>query len=237
MPQIAKRLSPLGVESWALNFRGADGSAPEIPRLYHAGCSEDLQAAFLGLPQDKPWVFVGFSMGANILFKWLGSEPVGRLEDARALGISCPYDLKQCCENLEKTWLCRRYRDYLVGRLKRTVMRMLAAHPGALCEQAVRGCRTFQEFDDRVTGPLHGFADAEEYWMENGSIRYLANIEVPTTLLHALDDPFQPSPPKWIRSDFLDWEIMSTGGHLGFLSTWRNDWLVERIAHFVLKQA
>ena len=234
IPQIAKLLSPQGVETWALNCRGAEGSPAEIPRLYHAGSSEDLHAAFLGLPQDRPWVFVGFSMGANILFKWLGSGPEGRLEDARALGISCPYDLKQCCENLDRTWLCRRYRDFLVGRLKRTVLRMLETHPGTICERMVRGCKTFQEFDDRVTGPLHGFADAEEYWSENGSIRYLPNIQVPTTLLHSQDDPFQPNPPTWIRSDFLNWEVKSTGGHLGFLESWQKDWLIERVAKFVL---
>lgn len=234
IPELALEMSALGVETWVLNLRGADRGKPEIPRLYHAGCSEDLDAIFGQLPQELPWRFIGFSLGANLLLKWLGEGRGLHIAGAKAMAISCPFDLAQCSENLEKTFLTRLYRFVLVRRLKSIVRNFLMAHPSALDWRRVRACRTFFDFDEHITAPLHGFEGALDYWSRNSSVQFLENIKIPTLLLHAMDDPFQPNPPHQIRTVCLDWEIHQHGGHVGFQEGWASDWLVKRMAHFVL---
>ena len=233
IPDLALGLSTLGVETWALNLRGSQGQKPQIPRLYHAGCSEEVEAIFNQLPQDLPWRFLGISLGANLLLKWLGEDGGRQLSGAKAMVVSCPFDLAECSANLERTAMTRLYRLVLIRRLKVIVKSLLAAHPNALDWQKVAGCRTFFDFDEHVTAPLHGFDGAWDYWNRNSSFQFLTSIKIPTLLLHAWDDPFQPKPPDHIRTQNLHWEIYQNGGHVGFQESFSRDWLVSRIVRFV----
>lgn len=231
IPEAATLLAREGVEPWVLNLRGADRELPEIPRLYHAGCSEDLDSVFFQLPQDRPWRFVGFSLGANLLLKWLGEGGV-ELDGARAMAVSCPYDLAECAHNLESRFVHRIYRWAMIGRLRKFIDRFALAYPEVLGLETLKQCRTFYEFDEVVTARLHGFDGALDYWQRNSSSRFLSRVQVPTVLLHAQDDPFQPHPPSHIVGSFLSWELYPTGGHVGFQLGWRDDWLVERVVRF-----
>lgn len=233
IPELALALLPHRVETWALNLRGADRLIPTIPRLYHAGCSEDLESVFLQLPKSLPWRFAGFSLGANLLLKWLG-ERSGRNLNAKALAVSCPFDLGECSSNLEKSYLTRCYRYVLIQRLKSLLRPFSRAYPDVVDRQKLESCRTFFDFDEHITAPIHGFEGAEDYWRKCSAVSYLAAITMDTTLLHALDDPFQPNPPSYIGNSKLDWEVYHRGGHVGFQSSWSNDWLVKRIVGFVL---
>ena len=58
---------------------------------------------------------------------------------------------------------------------------------------ALQSARTLYDFDDVVTAPVHGFADANDYYTRSSSIRFLSDIRVRTLLLSAVDDPFLPS--------------------------------------------
>ena len=236
-PQVAEILSEYGVECWALNMRGADRSVPEVPRLYHAGCTEDLEAVFQQLPQDRPWSFIGYSMGANILLKWLGENPEREFPGGKALAVSCPFDIGEITVNLEKTPMTRFYRYFLVHQLKSLVRNLSKKYPDVLPKERIDSCRTFREFDESITAPLHGFLSAEDYWSQCSSEQFLPRITLSTTLLHAMDDPFQPNPPTWIESPHIRWELYQRGGHLGFVEGWGKDWLAHKIVDFVLSPA
>lgn len=229
IPNLAARLAVLGVETHVLHLRGADRVCPTIPRLYHAGCSDDLQAIFRQLPQDLPWRFIGFSLGANLLLKWLAENE--EIPEARALAVSCPFDLGDCARNLEASAITRLYRYVLIRRLKSLVRPFAARYPDALDSAALARCRTFFDFDNFVTAKLHGFEGAEHYWKECSALGFLSRVATATTILHAADDPFQPRPPRHIENPRLRWEIHSFGGHLGFLEGWGRDWLLERLVH------
>ena len=233
-PEVATILCGHGVESWALNLRGADRRVPDIPRLYHAGCSDDLEAIFSQLPQDLPWIFVGYSLGANLLLKWLGENPDRELPGAKALAISSPFEIGEVAANLEKSFVTKCYRFVLIHRLKSIVRRFADRYPCVLSHETISNCRTFYDFDQQITAPIHGFDGAEDYWRRCSSAQFLPSITIPTTLLHAKDDPFQPRPPTQVENDHLNWELYSHGGHLGFQQSWAGDWLVERIVQFAL---
>ncbi len=231
VPQIARQASTQGVESWALNFRGADGFAPEIPRLYHAGCSDDLEAVVACLPDDLPWCFVGFSLGGNVLLKWLGESPERQLPGLKAMTVSCPFDLAQCARNLESDPINRVYRWVLMRKLKSLAHRFALRHPQVADLDAIAKMRTFHDIDNDLIAPLHGFQSAQDYWHRCSSARVLLKIRTPTLIVHALDDPFLPDVPQ-VRNSHLDWLLTSTGGHLGFIDGRRKDWLVHCVTRY-----
>lgn len=230
LPQIARRSAQLGVETWCLNFRGADGRTPSIPRLYHAGCSDDLEAVFCRLPQDKPWVVAGFSLGANVLLKWLGEGP--SIAPRAAMAVSCPFDLQACSTHLEADFLARCYRFVLMQNLKKLARAFLGHYPDWKPSYPVEHWTSFYDIDQHLTAPLHGFHSAYDYWDRCSSSPFLDRITTPTVILHAQDDPFQPNPPVHIQNPFLKWELPDSGGHLGFIQGPGQDWLVERVARY-----
>jgi hypothetical protein len=86
----------------------------------------------------------------------------------------------------------------------------------------IAAAKTFYQFDDAATAPLHGFQGADDYYRKCSSIRFLERIEVPTMCISSADDPFMPfdvvQRAQAVASD--DVEIVTTrwGGHAAFIA-------------------
>ncbi len=216
-----------GWQALALNFRGAGGEIPEVPRLYHAGCSDDLDAVVTSLFPGPPLALAGFSLGANVLLKWLGER--GRDLPGSILGacsVCSPLDLASCATRLDTSPLPL-YRVYLIGRLKAMARRFLVRHPSVLNGVDLSTIQTFWQFDHRITAPLHGFDDALNYYQRCSSLHFLEHIRVPTRLLNSRDDPFL-GPLKWPRgTDWVRPDYPERGGHLGFIGPGWSHWLED----------
>ena len=123
-----------------------------------------------------------------------------------------------------------------MGKLKRKTLAKRRLLEGLVDLRQVRRSRSFPEFDGAATAPLHGFADAEDYYERSSSARYLAAITVPTLLIHALDDPFLPAaaiPRAAVAGNpSLRAEFTPRGGHVGFVagSPWAPVFWAERRA-------
>jgi uncharacterized protein len=106
-----------------------------------------------------------------------------------------------------------------------------------------RAIRTFQEFDDRYTAPIHGFRDAADYWQKSSARQYLDQITIPTLLLNAYDDPFlTPGCFPWAESkqnSCLFLEAPESGSHLGFVDLARGcePWSERRVVEFLATTA
>ena len=129
-----------------------------------------------------------------------------------------------------------------LSTLKPKSLKKLEAFPGLFDAARTARSRTFREFDDVVTAPLHGFRDVDHYWSAASSAPYLNAIRVPTLLLNARNDPFLPEQDLLAAardpSPSLLLEFPHTGGHVGFLSgpfPGRHDWLPQRLLNFLLK--
>lgn len=224
-----------------LHFRGCSGEPNRLTRSYHSGDTGDLQALLSTLRQREshtPMAAVGYSLGGNVLLKWLGEA--GKQADLiAAIAVSVPFDLARAAWQLEQE-LSKAYQWSLVRALKRSVRYKFRYRDCPFDLKALKKVRTFKEFDDLITAPMHGFKNANDYWQRSSSGPFLRNIQIPTLLLHSIDDPFLPQdaiPPASALSPTVQLELSSRGGHVGFIGgqwPWRPQyWLEERIPEFL----
>jgi hypothetical protein len=225
-----------------MHFRGCSGEPNRRDRGYHSGDTEDvatvvalLRARFPEVPQGA----VGYSLGGNVLLKWLGECGTAARIDA-AVAVSVPFDLHRCAARLERGG-SRLYQAHLLHRLRRRMEHKFAHRPPPVDWGDLARLTTFRQFDDRVTAPLHGFAGVDDYYTRASSRQYLRGITVPTLILHARDDPFMETeaiPVPHELSSTVTLELSEGGGHVGFVTgmPWRPSyWLEERIPQFLTK--
>ena len=224
-----------GWRGTAINFRSCARDPTRLsrtlpnkrPRLYHSGETSDFDFAVETLWKREPTarlVAAGVSLGGNVLLKWLGENP-GQRKIAAAAAISTPYDLAAGSKHLEGR-MGRLYVGGLLATLRRKAVEAARRFPEAAARIDVgraRRARTFREFDDAATAPLHGFASAEEYYAKSSSIGYLGAIRTPTLCLSAADDPFLPAEvlarARATASPFVRFVTTARGGHVGFVAS------------------
>lgn len=216
----------LGWAADVLIFRSCNGEIPRSRRLYHSGETTDLNLVVRRLVRDhpaQPLVLAGFSLGGNVLLKWLGEQGDGAPAQLRAAAaVSVPFDLERGSRHIERGF-ARVYTRHFLRTLRLKALAKLAQDPGVFDADRLGAARTLYDFDDAVTAPLHGFADASDYYSRSSSLAFLARIRVPTLLLNARDDPFLPSEvlddvAMVARGNpFLTLELPEHGGHVGFI--------------------
>jgi len=219
---LLSRLSHAGLHAGLMYFRGRSGEVNRLPRSYHSGDSADLDYVIRSLRTAHPHsniAVVGFSLGGNVLLKWLGEQ--GCNAPVRtAIAISVPFDLNSAALRLERGF-SRIYRDHLLGKLRLSVVAKSARHKPPLPLHELDGLRSFRAFDDAVTAPLHGFSGVDDYYSRSSCKKFLKSICIPTLILQARDDPFLPAdalPGESEISPAVTLELSDHGGHVGFVA-------------------
>jgi hypothetical protein len=223
-----RQLAERGVRAVGMNFRSCSGELNRTDRMYHAGATDDVATVHDWLDRRFPGVpkgIVGFSLGANLLLKYLGergSDLGIRLRAGAA--ISPPFDLTLGAQQ-PITRSLGLYLGSFVTSIQAKV-KAKAETAGSQLSQyvdvpAVLAAQTLREIDELYTAPLHGFRNAENYYARCSSRRYLAGIRVPTLILRAKDDPLIPA--EDIPYDLLHANpalvagITEQGGHVGWI--------------------
>lgn len=218
-----------------MHFRGAGEEANRLDRAYHSGDTEDVAFVVNVLSkQSKEIAAVGVSLGGNVLLKWLGQTGESNPLKA-AVAVSVPFELQSSVDHMS-TGFSRAYQSRLLRSLRFYINRKFKNRPAPFDMQLANKARTFWEYDNVVTAPLHGFRDADHYYAESSSRQYLAGICVPTLIIHAKDDPFVPItaiPSQDEVSNSTTLQITDFGGHVGFISSngvfKTENWLDKRI--------
>ena len=165
-------------------------------RFYHSGETTDLAFALDRVIREfpaAPILLCGVSLGGNVLLKWLGERGDAVPGQVRAaVAISVPFDLERGSRHISRGFLAY-LRAPLPTHAAKKGRRQARDFPRPLRSGGARQRRTLYDFDDAVTGPVHGFRDAHDYYMQSSSLRFLGRIRRPTLLLSARDDPFLPA--------------------------------------------
>jgi hypothetical protein len=243
-----------GMRGTVINFRSCARDPREItrwlannrPRLYHSGETTDLDHVVRLLAKrepDVPLVAAGVSLGGNVLLKWLGENPGQKLVCAAAT-ISVPYDLAAGARHLASP-VGRLYTRHFLPTLCEKIAGLARRFPEVAARvdlERARRARDFYPFDGAATAPLHGFADADDYYARSSSLGFLPRITTPTLCINAADDPFLPrralEDARDAASPSVDLLVTRRGGHCGFVAGshprrpgyWAEELVVHRLA-------
>ncbi len=239
---LQKLLTENAVPNVAMNFRGCSGEVNRLARAYHSGATDDLQQVVSVIEKTYPnaaFSLVGYSLGANVLLKWLGEdEPPAEIRCA--IAISPPFQLAHCSKSM-LSGPGSIYGNYFFKQLSAELnakkdhftllgidseMRTLASLP------QLEANHTLWDFDDFVTAPLHGFANAQDYYDQCSSGNYLDSNSTSTLIIHSRNDPIIPAAVIPVASAVpsnIKLEVYTKGGHVGFISGMGNNWLERRI--------
>jgi len=218
-----------------INFRGCSGDENLKYRSYHSGETEDLENVINHIIKTKHYseiILKGFSLGANVILKYLGEGRFIPSQIKAAIAVSAPCSLKGSCIELHKfnnVLYHNRFKKYLIKKLKEKQKKF----PGMVSVSDIKSIKTLKDFDDVYTSKAHGFKDALDYYKQSSSLQFLSNIKIPTLILNALNDSFLSlkcypvNEAKTNSNLFL--EMPKYGGHVGFVDK-KNVYYSERRA-------
>ncbi|KAG9128265.1 hypothetical protein FRC07_001906 [Ceratobasidium sp. 392] len=230
--------SAVGFRAVVVNARGCAGAPVTSPQLYHGGTTDDLRCALLYIRTrfpSAPLVGVGFSVGANMLAKYLGEEGS---DSALCAGVCLAnvWDFAAGIEHMEQGGFMQRYvYNNVLGSAQQALYRSAAYALGDVVERwnltevfKVPFCG-MRWIDDRVASQMAGCKDAKEYYERNSSSGFLGGVRVPLLGLNACDDPIAAKTiPYRAACENAHFVLATTegGGHLGWFT--RQDGQLKR---------
>lgn len=190
--------------------------------MYSAAKTDDLRSGLLWMLnrwKRTEFVLMGFSLGANVVAKYMGEE--GDSAPVRgALVLATPFDLKMGSDSLASSPIYDKAMAMNLTRkvgiaahalsldpdLRQSLFKLLAAkdylkqHPNDVKERGVKPA-TLKWVDDSITRLAGGyskpygdfpFQTADDYYNANGSIHFIHNVARPMLCLNSDDDPIVP---------------------------------------------
>jgi predicted alpha/beta-fold hydrolase len=218
---IIHQLERAGYRPVLMHFRGCSGRINRLARAYHSGETGDLATIVEHVRKvtgHYPYAAIGYSLGGNVLLKWLG-ETSGNNPLKKAVAVSVPFLLHDAAARLQ-LGVSKIYREHLLRSLRKTYIKKFTKIKSPI-DVDVDQLKSFWDYDDKVTAPLHGFDGAQDYYDRCSSRQYLGGISVPTRIIHSVDDPFMfatTAPAVAELSPDIDLLLTSGGGHVGFVS-------------------
>lgn len=218
----AKILIENGWDVAAVNFRGCSGEANLSYQSYNAGKTDDLEAVINYILKKNKYAeihLIGFSLGGNLLLKYLGERESFPMEIKKAVAISTPLSLKGSLESLNafSNWV---YRNSFLINLRKKYKAKMKDFPEKMTASDYKKITSLLQFDNVYTAPAHGFRDALDYYKKNSSLQFLPNIQIPVYILNSANDSFLSSecyPTELaLKMKNLHLEIPKYGGHVGY---------------------
>jgi len=239
-------LDKLGWNIVLMHFRNCSDRVNLAARTYHSGETGDA-SYFLDWLRESypqaPLLAVGYSLGGNMLLKLLGDKKTEVPLNA-AVAVSVPLLLDVCADQM-RSGFSKVYQQYLLQKMKRKLLGKFQQHDYqgliGLRQNDIESIKDFWEFDEAFTAPINGFDGAQDYYLKSSARQYLGGIQIPTLIIHSMDDPFMTPeviPHENELSDCVCLELSQHGGHVGFISgqLWKpRFWLEERIPQYFSK--
>jgi len=242
MQGLLRIIARRGFAATAMNFRSCARDPKNLSRmlmnrtawLYHSGDTRDLDFLVRSMPKDLPIVAIGASLGGNVLLKWLGENPAQSIIKAAAT-MSVPYDLAAGARSLS-IGAGLFYTAQFFQTMRRKTVSVVERFGVKLDVAGAMRARTFHDFDNASTAPLHGFRDADDYYQRASSLPFLHAITTPALCISAEDDPFLPIEAlrraQAAASKAVEFRVSRGGGHTGFIAgtvPWRAEYWGEEL--------
>lgn len=228
--------------SWdcvCMNYRGCSGEPNNLLNGYHMGASGDVKFSIDHILKKYNYekiILLGYSLGGNIVLKYLGEEAQKLPKQIKAsISYSVPMAIKQSNERLSK-WYNWHYLKWFMMPLNYKANKKKKQYPNELKDyKGFFMSGNFTIFDTLFTAPANGFKSVEEYWKKSSCKPFLDQIKIPSLVINALNDTFiskQCYPfAEAEKNPKLFLEINKFGGHCGFIRKFfEKDWWMEERA-------
>lgn len=237
---VAHYFRQRGWDALAWNCRGCSGEMNRLPRFYHHGATEDLAAVVDHAIQKKysHIALVGVSMGGSLSLKYAGERNDQLPHEVKSIAtFSVPCHLGSSALELDKPNK-RFYLNRFLKKLEKKIRAKSLKFPDLISMEGFDKIKSFRDFDNRYTAPLHGFADADDFYSKASSDQFLSSIRIPALIVNALNDPFLPDacyPFDLAKThDYVHLETPARGGHVGFSLAGNSvSWMEVRAFEFV----
>lgn len=233
---MAKYFSQKGWDIFAINYRGCSGSMNRKPFFYHSALIKDLDEVLIKTESYNQVLLSGFSLGANLILRYLALIEKLPHNLKGAAVISPPCDLKSSTEKMLKKENFI-YTEFFLRKLRKKIIHKHKIFPKEIPLNEVLKAKNLYDFDNCFTAKLAGFKNADEYYEKSSSKPHLHKITLPTLIVTPLDDPIMGEkcyPYKEAKENSnITFETPQYGGHIGFSSL--KDfpyWQEERIFSF-----
>ncbi len=219
---VAKIFIENGYDTLSINLRSCSGVSNLLYRSYHSGATEDLIAIVQHIITNKNYASIflnGFSLGGNLILKYLGEGNKIPKEIKACVAVSVPCYLYGSMLELHKKknlLYANRFKKHLIKKLQSKQLQF----PHKISTDTINKIKTLKDFDDFYTSKAHGFTDALDYYEKSSSLQFLTNISTKTLIINAKNDSFlskecYPVEEARINPD-LYLEVPDYGGHVGF---------------------
>lgn len=203
------------------------------PRIFTYGQTEEygkMVDHILQLYPDTQLLAVGFSMGGNIVTKYLGEDESHQQKFLCGMSICQGYDIKKACPLLLEWNHLRRlyvyfmtsYQKFLIRHHYSTLLTDDIKSKYNLEDDKIFAATSLAELDEAYSRRRWGYSSIEDYYKANSSCNYIDKVTIPMFLLNARDDPLVPPPLLDIAINYAESHencvlaITRHGGHLGY---------------------
>jgi uncharacterized protein len=237
---LAKLFSNHEFDILAWNNRSCSGEMNKAPVLYHHGATHDLDEVMShALKENYDEIYlVGISMGGAQTLKYLGEKGLDlNPKIQKAAVYSTPCNLPSSAATLSAKGN-RFYKERFLKKLKAKMAIKGSQFPDLIDLELLERVVDFEMFDTHFTAKLHGFKDAFDFYSNVSADNWMPNIQVPTLIINALNDPLLGNECYPIqlaeKHDLIHLEMPKRGGHTGFtLFGQEFTWAEKRFLEFL----
>ncbi|XP_069551500.1 monoacylglycerol lipase ABHD2-like [Brachyistius frenatus] len=203
------------------------------PRMFTYGCTWEFAAMVddikLAFPQSL-LVVVGFSMGANIVCKFLGENQSNQDRVLCCVSVCQGYNALRAQETFLQWNQCRRlYNFVLADNMKKLILSHRSSLLGMNSSKVddadlnkLYAATSLMQIDDSIMRKFHGYSSVKEYYEKESCLQYTPKITVPLLLVNSSDDPLVHQSllaiPRTLAEKMpsVMFALTQHGGHMGF---------------------
>ncbi|KAI8094504.1 Alpha/Beta hydrolase protein [Thamnidium elegans] len=237
---------PINYRAVVYNARGCGFTNVNTPQLFNASITDDFREALRHIQKQvgekTPLIGIGFSLGSNILVKYLGEEKE-KTPLIAGISVSNPFDLLSSGIFLDQGFFTRNVYSYrMADNLKNIFLQnkdMMLTH-GEIVLEEVLAAKTIRQYDDACTKKMSNYTTVNNYYRDASCSRVIEHVRVPLLCINALDDPISiihSIPLDEIKvNPYIILVGTKHGGHLGwFEHSYRpSRWVDKPIAEFMM---
>lgn len=223
------------------------------PRMFTYGCTWEFAAMVGCIKRTFPetlLVVVGFSLGGNMVCKFLGENQSNQDRVLCCVSVCQGYSALRAQETFIQWDQCRRlYNFVLADNMKKLILShrssllsMSSSNITASDMSRLYAATSLMQIDDSIMRKFHGYSSLKEYYEKESCVHYIHKVTVPLLLVNSSDDPLVHQSllaiPRTLAEKMPNviFALTQHGGHLGFFEgavlfpqplTWMDKVIVE----------